>query len=403
MLNRKFCLFVLLIGIAFTLGGCRGSMTAMPSSESGGATGAPPPGTSSAALPATQSPIKRIIVVVMQNHSFDNLFGTYPGADGIQPGVAGYSQADASGAMQTPFLITTDATADLAHGRTFYVNAWDNGKMDKYAAVEGDLSMGHYDSTQAHMDKLWTLAGQFALADRYFASVMSNEPANMLYMVSASDNTFAFGVQPVYGPCQKPDPAAKPFTFPNLGDQLTTAQIPWNWFHENYGDCGNYVPQENPFQYFTSTQNTSVIQDGSVFYTQLAAGTLPAISFVQPAPAHDMHPGSGPVSRSVDWLDGFVQKVQNSPEWPSVALVIIWDESGGWWDHVPPPQVDSQGLGARVPMLVVSPFAKKNYISHAPMDHTSILRFIQWNWNLPALSAREGLDADVNMKDMFQF
>src|SRR5437870_10179303 len=89
----------------------------------------------------TQSPIHHLIIVVMQNHSFDNLFGTFPGADGFHPGVAGYQQADAAGTVITPHLITTDGTADLGHDPSQYRASWNNGGMDRYAAVEGDLAL----------------------------------------------------------------------------------------------------------------------------------------------------------------------------------------------------------------------------------------------------------------------
>jgi phospholipase C len=116
-----------------------------------------------------------------------------------------------------------------------------------------------------------------------------------------------------------------------------------------------------------------------------------------------MHPGSGAVTIAASWLDNFIQSVQNSSIWPDTAIIVIWDEGGGWYDHVPPPAVDSQGLGVRVPMLVISPFAKRGYISHVQMDHVSILKFIQWNWSLPSLNARNSSPASGDLRDMFQF
>ena len=352
--------------------------------------------------PATQSPIQHLVVIQLQNHSFDNLFGTFPGADGINPAESSYAQTDANGTVVTPYELTTASTSDLPHSHQNYVNAWDKGAMDKYAYYNGVLSMGYYDNSTAGIDKLWGWAQQYSLADNYFDSVMSDAPADGLYMVSASDNNFIWGVQPYYGPCQKPDAAAKPYTFPNVGDQMTELNLSWTWFAENYGACGSgYLPVQDPFQFFTSTNNTSHIQALTNFYTLLGSGSLPALSYIQPNPGHSMHPGSGSISTAATWLDGFITKIQNSPQWNSTAIVILWDSSGGWWDHEPPPQVDSQGLGARVPMLVISPYAKRGYISHVQMDHVSVLRFIQWNWSLGSLNSRNALSN--NMLDMFQF
>ena len=351
---------------------------------------------------ATQSPIQHLIVIQLQNHSFDNLFGTVPGANGIDPSESSYSQTDSSGTVVTPHQLTTASTSDLPHSHQNYLNAWDHGAMDKYAYYNGSLSMGYYDNSMAGIDKLWNWAQQYSLADNYFDSVMSDAPADSLYMVAASDNNFIWGVQPYYGPCQKPDSAAKPYTFPNVGDQMSNMNFTWDWFAENYGACGGgYLPVQNPFQYFTSTNNTPHIQALTNFYTLLDGGSLPALSYVQPNPGHSMHPGSGSITTAANWLDGLLTRIQSSPQWSSTAIVILWDESGGWWDHVSPPQVDTQGFGPRVPMLVISPYAKRGYISHVQMDHVSVLRFIQWNWSLGSLNTRNTQSND--MLDMFQF
>jgi phospholipase C len=124
------------------------------------------------------------------------------------------------------------------------------------------------------------------------------------------------------------------------------------------------------------------------------------VSFVIPGPGHDLHPGGGSVLVAMTWLENLIQQVQNSNAWPSTAIVITFDDAGGWYDHVPPPQVDAQGLGSRVPLLVISPLAKQGYISHVQMDHVSILKYIQWNWMLPSLNGRNDQINDI--RDMFQ-
>ncbi len=337
---------------------------------------------------------------MMQNRSFDHLFGKFPGANGIQPGTPGYSQVDANGVTVTPSLLTDLSTPDLPHGRTPYLQVWNNGNMDKYAFYNGDISMGYYDGSTAGVSLLWKWAQGYALADNFFASTMASAPTNVLYMVAAADNNNVNIVLPAFGPCNGTEHLVPPYTFTNVGDQLTQANYPWKWFHEHYGDCPNYVPQQNAFQYFTSTHTTG-IADLTEFYTQLANGSLPAVSFINPAPWHTAHPGSGSVQTAFEWLDGLLTQIKSSSSWPNTAVIVTFDESGGWWDHVPPPAVDDQGLGARVPMIVISPFAKPGYISHQQMDYVSILRFIQWNWGLPALNARN--NQSNNMLDMFTF
>jgi phospholipase C len=387
-----YCLCLMFLA-GCLLGGCRGINS--QSIPDGGANNG-----STSDLPQTNSAVQRIIVLVLQNASFDHLFGTFPGADGFHPGVPGYTQADANGNSVSPFLLTVPSPKALPEGRKAYLSVWNNGAMDKFAFYNGDEAMGYYDGSTPGVGTLWSYAQQFALADNYFHSVMSEAPTNQLYMVAAQDAS-AYPVQPFYGPCQPSDSAAKPYTFGNVGDELTEKKIDWTLFAENYGMCGgSYNPEHNPFQYFTSTNNSSHIQDFSQFASQLASGTLPPVSFIIPDHAHDMHPGGGSIANSVAWLDSLIQQVQKSSVWEHAAIVVTWDTGGGWYDHVPPPQVDLQGLGFRVPMLVISPLAKKGYISHTPMDHVSILKFIQWNWGLASLNARNAMGNDI--RDMFE-
>lgn len=386
-MRRAFLFFLSTIFLALTIG-CGGVKGSSPS---------PTP------TPTTQAgSIKNVIVVIMQNRSFDHLFGTFPGANGIKPGVPGFTQTDAAGASVTPQLLTVTATADLPHSRGEFLRVWDVGKMDKYALFNGIVSMGHYDNTTPGMSTLWGWAQQFALADNFFPSVMGDAPTNQLYMVAADDNNNPGTIQPFFPPCNDQVKASAGYTFPHVGDQLTTKGLTWAWYQEELGVCGAYVPQENPFQFFTDAHASTNVRDLSKFSADLAAGKLPTVSFVQPGPTHSMHPALGvPLVNGINWLDGFIHQVQASPVWANAAIVVVWDSSGGWWDHVPPPQVDAQGYGPRVPMMVISPFAKKNYISHVQMDNVSILKFVQNTFGLPPLNARNQLGSDLS--DMFSF
>ena len=356
----------------------------------------------------TNSPVKHVIVLVFQNASFDHLFGHFPPPPGqtveaAHPGVLGFTQTDATGAPVSPFLLTSASSTDMGHNGADYTGSVDSGLMDGFAKTEGTQSMGYYDQTVAGVDVFYNYAGQFELADHYFSSVLNSAPSQMLYMVSASNNGLPFSTQPVYGPCQLPDKAAVPDTEPNIGDQLTQAKVGWTWFHENLGQCGGYVPQQNPFQYFTSTNSSDHIQDLTVFTAQLANNQLPAVSFIQMSPAHSGHPGSSAITAAATWYDNLVKQVQASSIANDVAIIAFWDEGGGWYDHVPPPQLDANGLGIRVPMILVSNFAKKGTVYHGQLDHTSVLKFIQWNWNLPALNPRNSDSRVGDMRDMFSF
>ncbi|MGA7522842.1 MAG: alkaline phosphatase family protein [Acidobacteriaceae bacterium] len=365
------------------------------------------------AVGAVQSPITHLIVLILQNHSFDNMFGTFPGANGLNPSLPSYTQVDAAGNTVTPELMTQLDAPDINHNIATYTAAWDNGKMDKYASTNGDISMDYYDNTVSGtasdgttwgIDTVWGYADQYALADNFFSSTLYSEPGQMLYMTAATTHDArTAGSLPYNDNCNAQQLAegggtiAVPLTETNVGNQMTTAGVSWTWYQTNYatsvdGTCVNYVPQENPFQYFTSTNYGPNLADVSLasFEAELTNGTLPSVSFVTPAPGVSEHPGSGHMADGIEWADEFIQQVKNSSYWSSTAIVMLYDESGGWYDHVSPPQLpNSFGLGARVPVIVISPYAKTGYISHQQMDYVSILRFIQWNWNLGLLPAAD--------------
>jgi phospholipase C len=378
--------------------------------------------TSGFAKPAL-SPISHLIVVMMQNNSFDHLFGTFPNANGLDPSAASYTQVDAKGKTVYPGLLTNLAPGNVHHTRASYIAAYHEGKMDKYAYENGDMSMDYFndssigtakDGTRHGVGTLWSYAQQFALADNFFASAMASEPSNGLYMTSASVGT---GSDP-YGfpsldscgvadfkadtsPGATLDPA---LTFQNVGDQMTANRIFWTWYQENFHvSCVDYVPQENSFQYYKSTANSSHVRDFTMadFTRTLSSESVEAVMWIQPQPEHSMHPGAGDIANSIEWLDNLIQTVQASTIWANTAIIVLWDESGGWYDHVAPPQLSNTiGLGARVPVLLISPSAKSNYISHERMDLVSILRFIQWNWSLGEFSnshqaTREQLSGDI--------
>jgi phospholipase C len=354
----------------------------------------------------TASPIQHVVVLILQNISFDHLYGKFPPVngstiEGLGPGIPGFTLVDAAGKSVSPFLLTDTAPAALPEGHKAYLADLDKGAMDKFAFTEGDISMGFYDNTIPGIQTFWNYAQQFALADHFFASVNGEAPSNQLYMVAAADNNSPFSAEPHFGPCNSPGIVAPAYDFPHVGDQLTTSKINWAIFQENYGTCGAFSPLHDPFQFFVDTNNTPFIQDYSQFAGQIAAGTLPTVTFVSPGVGDDMHPGDGPISNGIKFTSNLVQQLQSSTLWPNTAIFITWDTGGGWYDHVPPPAVDAQGLGERVPFLVLSPFAKTGYVSHVVMDHVSILRFIQWNWGLPSLNDRNQKSGDVF--DMFQF
>ncbi len=296
----------------------------------------------------TRSPVRTLIVLVMQNRSFDHLFGSYPGdVDGIRAEVRGYLQPDGDGNAVSPHQLREPMTQDLAHDPEDYVRAWNGGLMDGFAATMGPLSLGFYDHTMPGVDILWGHARQYALADQYFV------------MGKSIDQLFS--------------------------DEKLIQSVDIQWFYERSDICSERAVKRKP----------SPADGLATFYRMLESGSLPAVSVVHPSSTHSSHPGCSSISSALQWIDSFVQRIQNSSSWESAAVIVTWDESGGWWDHAAPLGMYSSDPAFRVPMLLISPFAKRDYVSHELMDPRSTLRFIQWNWashtSQPAAASQEDL------------
>src|SRR6476661_2448169 len=264
-----------LLCFCLILWGCGGGSSAPGNSTQ-------PPPVQSAQVP--RSAIKHLMIVVMQNSSFDHLFGKFPGVNGLDSSLPSYHQKDQAGNTISPKLLSDLSPADLNHTATSYQIAYDSGKMDKYALENGDTSMDYYDNTsigttadgqQFGVDTLWNYAQQYAIADNFFAAAMASEPSNMLYMTAGDTGTGAdpYGY-PQLDACtaglfQKNQGSGAnvtpPLTFTNVGDQLSARNISWGFYQEFFsneqnGTCTHYVPQENPFQYFQTTANSANVQ-----------------------------------------------------------------------------------------------------------------------------------------------
>lgn len=348
-----------------------------------------PPGPSVPSLVPGTTPIQRIIVLMKENHAFDNYFGTYPGVDGIPPNV---TLPDGSGGTVSPHWLDATSTPDLPHDRQAMIGAYDNGSNDGFAAVAnaagsglGNVSVGYYDYRE--LAGYWGLASNFTLADRYFASMLGPTIPNRMYSIAGT----AAGLitNPLRG--MRVD-------VPTIFDQLQARGISWRYYYST-----SLLFDPTPLYVAHIAANASMAANLvplSHLAGDIMAGNLPSVTYIDPsselpgALAINEHP-PGDVTTGEAWTLGIVASLMASPMWNTSALLITYDESGGFYDHVPPPQVDEWGYGFRVPMIVVSPFAKRSFVDHGAMDHTSILKLIAANWNLPSLTPREANASDM--------
>ena len=337
-------------------------------------------------------PIKHLIVVMNENRSFDHYFGKL--ADEGQPEAEGFpstfSNKDRSGAAVKPYhAATTCISPDPPHGWTPMHNKWNAGKMDSFvtesdsATNNGHFVMAYYDKSDIPFYNF--LGKTFAISDRYFPSVLGPTwPNRDFFYAATSDGVLNTG--------------ERANNVPTIFDSLTTAKVSWAIYTDgnSRADCINF-PEADPHH-----------KDMAEFYAALAAGTLPRISVIGPVGAQDEHP-----TRDLQGGEAFSKRiydnVRKSSLWPKTALLYTYDEGGGFFDHVPPPKAcppsaadpEFNRLGFRVPLMVVSPYARPKFVSHKTHEHTSITRLIELLHDLPALTARDA-NSDA-LLDLFDF
>ncbi len=348
-------------------------------------------GVSVAAANPTVTPITHVIMVMMENHSFDNLFGLYPTMNRTNPGPLLASLQQPDDVLNAPRGVSlsqvpngTFATANPNEGA--YPADWDNGKMDGFAANSGSQAMTYFGPSQFAVE--WDWAEEYAIADRYFSSCLCETDPNRLFSLSG----YGAGITTDTGP-----PPYIPVNQSIFGE-LENYGVSWGYYVLN-PSIDNF-----PMNYFDGVgAYSSQIQPWASFYSALQDGTLPAVSWVMPVGGgaetgqFDQHP-EGNVTSGEGWLLGVVDRVMQSRYWNSSAIFITYDEGGGYYDHVPPPVLDGVQLGFRIPLFVISPYAKENYVSSTVMNHASSLSFVDYNWGLPALNsyvAESGLPLDM--------
>ncbi|WP_027416997.1 phospholipase C [Aneurinibacillus terranovensis] len=379
----------------------------------------------------TATPVKHTVVIYQENRSFDHYFGTYPNAPGFHalPGTpsvngipAGSYNLDRNGRPVYPYLFPAHQkkTSDVNHGYKDMIKAYNNGLMDKFYEVSekhikgsGIVAMGYYDYHT--IPAYWQYAQHFALADNWYQPIFGPSTPGALYLVAAQSGTkdrpitWDPGPKNNFGADAEGESLTYNLTYTNIGDKMTAAGIPWAWYQGGYAAKDEtYAAHHNPFQYFQNFEDGKYrtnLKDIAQFQTDIANRRLPAVSFLKAEYPENEHPGySSPEGQ--DFTVRAVNAIMKSPYWKDTAIIITYDESGGYWDHVPPPQVAPgpdglKGEGPRIPALVISPYAKRNYVSHVQYDTTSILKFIEWNHHLAPLNNRDK-NAN-NILDMFDF
>jgi phospholipase C len=350
----------------------------------------------------TQTPIKHVIYLMQENHSFDNYFGTYPGADGIPAGTCMpvRPRDRANSECIEPFPIGGMAITDLGHSKAIFLEQLNRGRMDGFVSAhqkrntDGRLAMGYYDGND--IPYYWNLADEYVLFDRFFTSALGGSVWNHNFWVGASPGSDQDAIPPEgYGD-----------EFITIFDRLEERGISWKFYIQNYdprltyrtmGQGGSkaaqivWVPVLNIPRFLDKPELFRNIVHLDQYFEDLRAGTLPAVAYIVPSGASEHPPGS--IRAGQSFVKVLIQELMKSEAWDESAFLWTYDDWGGWYDHVAPPRVDEYGYGFRAPALLVSPYARRGFIDSTEYDFTSPIKFITENWGLASLSQR---DANAN-------
>lgn len=434
----------------------------------------------------TTTPIKHIIVIFQENRTFDHYFGIYPNAQNNPgetpfypskntPSVNGFSPAllTQNPNFIQPFRLAPSQvnTCDPNHAYNVLQLACNGGLMNMFVQTTGASCMtagnvmGYYDGNT--VTALWNYAQNFALNDNCHTTVLSQSTIGAINLASGQtnganmmtiganqvvDGTIIQDIDPIFDMCSGATVAS--LSGVNVGNLLNAKGITWGWFQGGFANCTaqhmgpnglvtDYVAHHNPFQFYQSTSNpqhlppssTKMIgqtdqanhnYDISYLWTAAEAGNLPSVCFLKAPAYQDGHGGNSSPLLEQTFLVTTINKLQTYPEWKNMAIIITYDDSGGWYDHVVPPIFNQSMLsngfdtfasgtnalngeqgrpayGFRIPFLLISPWAKTNYVDSTLIDQTSVLRFIEDNWSLGRIG-NFSFDAFAgSIQNMFDF
>jgi phospholipase C len=386
-----------------------------------------------AAKRSTGSPsqyIKNIVVIIQENRSFENFFAGFPGANAPR---YGYAIVDHRRVKVKLRQTTFETNRDLAHDWQAAMSGWNGGKMDGFETANNHFPAYTY-MDHPEIAPYWAMAKQYVLADAMFPTEFGGSYTAHLTAVAGTDNMDATHAQanfPTHSPndCDSPPGTLSSLVnsrrrvgrgngpFPCFTQWNTAANIldaggiSWHYYAIRLLNGGIWSPFEAiSYVRYGNDWNTDIIAPQRLVLKDIKSGNLAQMNWVTPTHPDSDHPGAQS-DKGPSWVTSIVNAIGESSYWNSSAIIVIWDDWGGFFDNAPPPQLDFRGLAMRVPCLIISPYARKGnsqggYVSHTQYEFGSILRFMEQVFNLPYIGpASQGYsDARANsIIDSFDF
>ncbi len=357
----------------------------------------------------TRWPIKRVVYLMLENRSFDNIFGTFPGADGARSGVRA--------GEEVPLIRCPEwLPGDLPHDLVSWEASYNGGRMDGFAIGEFGPSYAYSQFNRNDVPNYFHWAEEFVVCDNFFASAAGPSYPNHLYFIAgqaggAIDNpenilakrlndgrvfkswgcdAYGDGVYVLTKDRQgEVGRHSTCFRFPTVGEQLSENDIDWAYYSADPYQAG-YIWQA--YSAIKDVFENEEYWDEHIWpvddlFRDIEADALPSVTWITPRFQLSDHPPFS-TKHAHNWVTDIVNRIMQSSMWDDLAIFITWDEWGGLYDHVRPPKIDHLDLGFRVPMLVISPYARRGYVDDALGEFSAPLRFISENWGLPHLTDR---------------
>jgi phospholipase C len=390
--------------------GCNGSVATSPAPQT---------------TPAAHRYIKHIVIVIQENRSFDNMFSGFPGADAPRFGYAGKTRVVLHAtALENP--------GDIENNWRDAIAGWNNGKMNGFQHEHfygGPLDFAYAYVPRDESAPYWAMARQYVLADRMFPTEFGPSYTAHLSLIAGNTDIKPRPIAEVDAPdtlrwgCEA-EPGTKTFTldvhrverfngpfpcfddFPTLADRLDAAGVSWKYYAAPLRGIGKVWSEFSSVRdVYDGPDWKNVISPQTQVLKDIEAGQLADLSWVTPDWVDSDHTGSG-YNRGPSWVSAIVNGIGESPYWRDTAIFVLWDDWGGWYDNVPPPQLDFRGLGIRVPCIVIGPYARKSYVSHTRYEYGSILKFVEEIFGLPPVGPPSRGFTDTraaSMLDTFDF
>jgi len=378
-----------------------------------------------ATVAAARDRIKHVVFLIKENRTFDTMFGTYPGADGA-------TQGQTCDGQTMPLGHAADRVNDAGHSFADGIAAINGGKMDCFNPI------GFVQYQQADIPNYWSYAQHFTLMDRFFSSIYGPTGVEHLWTFASQSDRFVDHERPgQFGTGRREfcdDPSELAFSLPKLDragqehlyqleeqgaagaeaiqalyrprwpctdvavlpDRLDAAGLSW----KEYLGQNEWVQPLRMVRHVRFSSMYDNVVTPAQFLRDARNDTLPAVSWLTPPFGQSDHPPAS-ICAGENWTVQYLNTLMQSPAWDSTAVIMTWDDFGGFYDHVPPPHVDLYGLGPRVPAIVISPYARAGSIDHTTYEFASVLRFIETIFDLPPLTSRDANAGD--MLDAFDF